>query len=293
MSKSATKTLHTFGCSVTQGFALPDVVKPILNEEGQPLTPQQVKDLGVHWSDIHICEPSKYAWPNILANKLGIPVRNYARRGACFQQIARQCAVAAKDIQPEDIVIVMWTYLSRLSLQWPARTAVPFCNIADPNWGYRTVKLGYNKFFGLERSNKNNDEADEHIRKYIHNSTEKAYLDPMGIYNRYYNSLVLQQMTHGFLTATGASVIHLSIEIQPLKEQLEEARQNLYDTLKTPYKIPHPDEWYSIAVDYNCCPVILDPRIPPAENDMPPSVKHHSNFAEYVHKRYFQDEARA
>ena len=30
-------TLHTFGCSITQGFALPDVVKPALDDKGKPL----------------------------------------------------------------------------------------------------------------------------------------------------------------------------------------------------------------------------------------------------------------
>ena len=75
-------TLHTFGCSLTQGFALPDVVKPISQEEltnlGRPF----------HWTDVHLYEPSKYAWPQVLADQLNIPVINHARRGACFQQIA-------------------------------------------------------------------------------------------------------------------------------------------------------------------------------------------------------------
>ena len=144
-----TQKLHTFGCSITQGFALPDVVKPILDSKGNPLPDRQVKnriDSGeIAWTDIHLYEPSKHAWPQVLANKLGVPVINHARRGACFKQIARQCAVGAKDIQPNDTVIVMWTYLSRLSLQWPSRTSVPFCNIADSNWGWKTVILGFNK----------------------------------------------------------------------------------------------------------------------------------------------------
>ena len=31
-------TLHTFGCSITQGYALPDVVQPILDENSKELT---------------------------------------------------------------------------------------------------------------------------------------------------------------------------------------------------------------------------------------------------------------
>ena len=285
-------TLHTFGCSITQGFALPDVVQPLLNSEGKPLTPEEIEvlDKKFNWEDVHVYKPSDYAWPAVLAGKLGIPVQNYARRGACFQQIARQCAVEAKNIQPCDIVIVMWTYLSRLSLQWPARTTVPFCNIVDPSkYGFRTMILGFNKFFGLSYSDKSTDIADQQIYRYIHTSTENTYLDPMGIYNRYYNNLVLQQMTHGFLTATGARVIHLSVEPESCVRQLEIARHDLDDSLKDPYTIPHPDEWYSITVDHESCQVIHDPSIPPAPNDMHPSVLHHSNFAEHVYLRYFQD----
>lgn len=274
-------TLHTFGCSITQGFALPDVV--------QPLTDQQVQDLGrpIHWTDFHLYKPSDYAWPAVLANKLSIPVVNYARRGACFQQISRQCAVSALDIQPSDIVIVMWTYLSRLSFQWPARTSVPLCNIIEP-LGRSTILPGFNKLFGLSPSAKSTDATDKRIHDYIHESTKLA-LDPIGVFNQYYNSLVLQQMTHGFLLATGARVIHLSVEPQSTLDQLEQARQLLDPSLKQPYNIPNPTEWYTIDVDHSSCLVIHDPSIPPAENDMHPSVTHHKNFAEHVYKRYFQE----
>lgn len=283
-------TLHTFGCSITQGFALPDVVKPLLNEQGQPLTDDEVRALGdqFNWNDVHVYAPSDYAWPSVLANKLGISVQNYARRGACFKQIARQCATEAKNIQSDDTVIVMWTYLSRLSLQWPARTSVPFCNIVDPDRGWRTRILPkFNKFFGLSPSDKSNNEADAHIHNYIQGSAH-TYLSPLGVYDRYYNSMVLQQMTDGFLRATGARVIHLSVESESVTQQLEQARAELDESLKGPYSIPHPDEWYSVDVDYSCCPVIFNPEIPPAENDMHPSVTHHRNFAEYVHAGYFE-----
>ena len=281
-------TLHTFGCSITQGYALPDVVNPILGDDGMPLDDKEIEQRGIKidWNKIHLYQPSQYAWPQKLADQLGIKVINHARRGACFQQIARQCAVGVKDIKPDDIVIVMWTYLSRLSLQWPARTSVPFCNVVDPDWGWKTVLLGFNKLFGLE-SNGDNKTEDEKIQTYIENSTKNTYLDPMGIYNRYYNNLILQQMTDGFLRSTGARVINLSVEREPVKQQLEQARKDLYSTLGKNYNIPHPDNWYKVLVDYESCLVLLDPRIPPAENDMHPSVTHHRNFAEHIHKKYF------
>lgn len=283
-------TLHTFGCSITQGFALPDVVKPMVNDQGQPLTVEQIKLLGssFHWEDIHLYQPSQHAWPSVLAQMLDQPVVNHARRGACFQQIARQCAAAQGTIQPQDTVIVMWTYLSRLSLQWPAKTSVPFCNIVDTNQTWRTRILpGFNKFFGLSRSNQGTQQKDAVIHNYIHLAA-RAHTDPMGAYDRYHNSLVLQTMTDGFLRATGARVIHLSVEPESYIDQLEQARQQLDPSLREPWVIPNPRDWYRISVDHDLCRVIHDPSIPPAENDMHPSVRHHSNFAASVYQQYFQ-----
>jgi hypothetical protein len=281
-------TLHTFGCSITQGFALPDVVKPAVDKNGKLLTDEQIKEQGIHWSDIHLYKPSQHAWPQVLGDHLGMNVNNYARRGACFQQIARQCAVGVKDIKPDDTVIVMWTYLSRLSLQWPARTSVPFANIVEPKSGWQTVILGFNKFFGLERSTKTEltGDIDLEIQKYIEGYA-RDQIDPKGTYNRYYNNLVLQQMTDGFLRSTGARVIHLSVETQSVLTQIEIARKDLGSSLRDPYNIPNPNDWYTLDVDYNTCMSLHDESIPKAENDMHPSVTHHLNFAADVYEKYF------
>ena len=270
------------GCSITQGFALPDVVRSF--------TPDQLQSLGrpFYWTDAHLYQPSKHAWPQLLGNQLNCPVINHARRGACIQQIARQCAVAQKTIQPQDVVIVMWTYLSRLSLQWPARTCVPLCNMVDPlGFNWRTVIKGFNRFFGLDPSEHSSNEQDTVIQQYIHNSTRYTYLNPMGMYDSYYNRMVLMCMTDGFLRATGARVIHLSVEPEPYTQQLEAVRLQLDDTLKNHSAIPNPTEWYHIAVDHHSSRVIHDPTIPPAPNDMHPSVQHHANFADHLYQQYF------
>lgn len=282
-------TLHTFGCSITQGFALPDVVKPVLDDRGLPLSDDEVQRRGIHWSEIHLYQPSQQAWPRVLGDLLGVAVENHARRGSCFQQIARQAVVAAPTITANDTVIVMWTYLSRLSLQWPARTSVPFANIADRNWGWRTKFFGFNRFFGLEHSKDSDSDEDQKIQQYIESSTKNTYLDPMGTYNRYYNSLVLQHTVDGLLRSTGARVLHFSVEMEPVLNQLETARSQLPPSLRDPYKIPDPKSWYSLDVDYRSCYRLLDPQIPPAENDTHPSVTHHRNFAQHVYDRYFND----
>ena len=276
----------TFGCSITQGFALPDVVNTIRDDQGRALTDDEIRDQGILWSDIHRYEPSKYAWPQVLGDRLGLAVTNHARRGACFQQIARQVAVARNTIEPEDTVIVMWTYFSRISLQWPRRTAVPFCTITDSNWGWQSLRLGFNKFFGLEQIKTKDHSEEETIQKFIKNWAEQQ-LDPMAEYNRYYNNLVLQIMTAEALKSTGARVIHLSVEAEPVLQQLEKTQRDLYQSLGEQYTIPDPKDWYTLTVDYDCAPTLLDPTIPLAENDMHPSVTHHRNFAEELARRYF------
>jgi len=266
-------TLHTFGCSITQGHALPDVIRP-------DLTDLEIAALGrpVHWSDSHILAPSGYAWPAVVAAELGIPVVNHARRGACFQQIARQCAVAAGSIQAGDLVIVMWTYLSRVSLQWPARTSVPLTHLVDTGFWHTYVKPGFNKLFGLSVSDRSNKDMDERIYTYIHNSSRYTF-DPLGIYDRYHNCLVLQTMCDGFLQARGAEVIHLSVEPQPYLTQLEVARSELDPSLQSPWVIPDPASWYNLDVDHHSCRIIHDPSLPTAGSDHHPSVAHHRNFA--------------
>ena len=280
-------TLHTFGCSITQGFALPDVVKPVCDSQGQPLTNEQIQQQGlvVRWEDIHLYAASQLAWPQLLGDQLGISVNNHARRGACFQQIARQCAAAS--IQSDDIVVVMWTYLSRISFQWPARTSVPLANIVDTGTWRTKILPQFNRFFGLSDSDATTTIADQRIYEYIQRSAAQTYLDPMGIYDQYYRNLVLQTMTAGFLAHTGARVIHLSVEPESYIAQLESARHQLDPSLREPYRIPDPADWYDVDVDHDLCRVIHDPMIPPADNDMHPSVEHHHQFAEAVLQKYF------
>jgi len=281
-------TLHTFGCSITQGFALPDVVRPPLTAEEE-----SALDRPSHWSDEHILKPSKHAWPAVLGDLLSMPVVNHARRGSCFQQIARQCAVAADEIQSDDLVIVMWTYLGRISMQWPARTSVPLHHYIDAKKSWSTCMWpGFNKLFGLSPSKASAigsnivSPVDDQLYTYIHESTQYAF-NPLGIYDRFHNYLLLQIMTDGFLKSKGARVMHLSVEAEPYLEQLESAARNLDPSLQEPWEIPNPRDWYEIAVDHNSCEVILDPSIPPAENDMHPSVTHHKNFANHIYQEYF------
>jgi len=281
-------TLHTFGCSITQGHALPDIVNTLRHPNGEPLTAGEVDAMGDRaWEQIHRYEPSDWAWPSVLAAMLDMKCVNHARRGACFNQIARQVAVNYRSIQPTDTVIVMWTYLSRISLQWPARTTVPFCTIVDTNFAMKTVTAGFNKLFGLSSSRETGRDS-EH-QDWIERSVKTVYTDPRDTWDRYYNSLVQQITVDGLLRSTGARVIHTSVETETVLDQLDEATEALEHSLRTEYKIPNPHDWYTLDIDYKGAHVIHDPRIPPAENDMHPSIAHHARYAEYIRDRYFKN----
>lgn len=313
------QTLHTFGCSVTQGMALPDVVKPLSDQALATLRRNPV------WADVHVLAPSAYAWPSKLAALLGTAVRNHAMRGACWQQIARQCAVAASSIQPGDTVVVMWTFFSRFSLQWPSMISNPinaqvFSHNSIPNDEltqkildlklapgpaptYETItykhKDAIKQFINIEQFiNRNTglDGADDpahekykSLQKWIQHASKTVYTDPKHLYDRYYNNLVLQQMTHGFLRSTGARVIHLSVETESARSQLETARRDLEKNLQSPQHIPHINDWYTVPVDHICCYAIWNENIPLAGDHTHPSEQHHENFAEEVYTCYFQD----
>ena len=284
------RKLHTFGCSITQGHALPDIVNPVLDEHtGQPLGDDELESQGISWEDIHLYQASDLAWPQLVAAELGVPVHNHARRGACFNQIARQVAEHGNTIQRGDAVIVMWTYMSRLSIQWPQRTSVPLATVAEPSWGYISRILpGFNRLFGI--SNLRDDQELEDTQAWVRDSVERVHLDPRGVYDRYYRNLTLQIMTDGYLRATGARVIHLSVEAESALAQLERAQRDLDDELGARYtKIPDPRDWYKLDIDYNCAPVIFHPEIPLAPNDMHPSEHHHILFANYVYDTYFRE----
>jgi len=75
--------LITFGCSHTFGQALPDV-----------------------WNNIR-SGPSKYAWPQLLADKLNIECVNLGIPGASNKQIWFR--IVKIKFEPNDIVIILWS----------------------------------------------------------------------------------------------------------------------------------------------------------------------------------------
>jgi len=85
------KRLVAFGCSHTYGEGLPDCIPPV---EFNKMTP-----------------PSKFAWPEILANKLSVECWNKSKCGISNKNISE--IVLDTPLQKDDIVVILWTSILR------------------------------------------------------------------------------------------------------------------------------------------------------------------------------------
>jgi len=56
-------------------------------------------------------EPSKYAWPQVLASKLNVPLKNLAKPGHGNDFIINQ--FLSNDLHKTDIVIILWSFYTR------------------------------------------------------------------------------------------------------------------------------------------------------------------------------------
>ena len=84
--------LVAFGCSYTRGTALDDVWD---FEKNCSIFPQ----------------PSKYAWPQLIANELGLECINLGKGG--YSNKAIWHTIINFDFKPSDIVFVHWSFLDR------------------------------------------------------------------------------------------------------------------------------------------------------------------------------------
>ena len=82
--------LFAFGCSNTQGQALPDTV----TKAGK-----------------QIDGPSKYAWPQLLGEKLNLSVANLGQGAASNKYICKR--MLDTNLRSDDTVVFMWSYFAR------------------------------------------------------------------------------------------------------------------------------------------------------------------------------------
>lgn len=87
--------LVAFGCSLTYGSALPDT--------------WDHKTESVIWNE----NPSKYAWPNKLAELYSVECVNLSKTGASNKQICQTVIDNFKSINEDDLVFIQWSYTNR------------------------------------------------------------------------------------------------------------------------------------------------------------------------------------
>ncbi len=90
------KTLFAFGCSNTYGEALPDCWDHNKKRAG----------------DV----PSKFAWPQILGDKLELNTINLSKPGISNKEIAKNIFDNLHTFNKDDVIIVLWSYVSRWCL---------------------------------------------------------------------------------------------------------------------------------------------------------------------------------
>ena len=84
------KKLVSFGCSFTYGHGLQDCV----TSGGRPGE-----------------QPSQFAWPSMLANRLGMTIDNKAGPGCSNLEILLR--VIKYQFDPSDTVVIMWSFIER------------------------------------------------------------------------------------------------------------------------------------------------------------------------------------
>ena len=158
-----------FGCSNTWGEGLPDTWNA--GDEGR-------------WRG----QPSKFAWPQILADKMNLECVNIGEGGVSNKYIAN--LIAETEFQQDDIVVVLWTYFSRScvfaedgSVRRLMSQDISNNNISknDRKWN----KIYYNKFYTDQDAIKDG---------YFRANFAKLYLDSIGIKNYHYTCFEQQSI---------------------------------------------------------------------------------------------------
>jgi len=116
--------LIAFGCSNTFGQALPDIWKiPNLNRDTY--------------------SSSKYAWPQILADKLNLECINYAKTGASNKEIWN--IILNVNLHKTDIIVILWTYPhGRHAII--TKNGVEFLQVLSPNPRFKKKNDAYFKY---------------------------------------------------------------------------------------------------------------------------------------------------
>ena len=161
------KRLVAFGCSHTYGEGLPDCIPPVELNKMPPT--------------------SKFAWPEILANKLSVECLNKSKCGISNKNISE--IVLDAPLQKDDIVVILWTSILRTCFFTsndpikviPAYASKEFINIHKTREHLEAHKFNlkyYREFYFQENLEHESLQVIDHT---------KRYLDDKGIKNYHFN----------------------------------------------------------------------------------------------------------
>jgi len=125
-------------------------------------------------------QPSKFAWPQLLADKMNLECVNMGEGGVSNKYIAN--LIAETEFQQDDIVVVLWTFFSR-SCFFQDDGSVRRIMVQDisnkimPRDRRKWNKIYYDKFY---------TDQDAIQDSYFRVNFAKLYLDSIGIKNHHY-----------------------------------------------------------------------------------------------------------
>jgi len=197
--------LVTFGCSYTFGLGLPDV---------HPLV--SIKDTA----------PSKFAWPNLLASKLGYDCINNSVPGSGNLEILLK--VFQTEYQPDDVVIVGWSHFTRYDFYKIVSKNYDGARIYEKDKNFKKVVLE-SKFSEI------NYQLNSFVKNWLCISHANLFLTTMGIKNYFYLN------TTGWEAENKPEYIPVdgNLNIYPEDYTIDQALDNAHAGLKSQELLAH------------------------------------------------------
>jgi hypothetical protein len=180
--------LIAFGCSITYGHGLQDCIKD-----------------QYHPGDY----PSKYAWPQLLSDKLNLECINCSSPGASNKEIAYR--IQNFKFDRNDLVFVLWSYLERFCIVEEDKTITPLGPWFDEKKSKVYFKHLHNNYDSL-------------IDFYTRANWAKLYLDKINIKN-YHLTLLFKKIA---VMPNWNHVDFLPIDIERIRSKYPKAQDNAH-----------------------------------------------------------------
>lgn len=159
--------LITFGCSNTYGQGLPDCYDPEIPWRQGP-------------------NPSKYAWPQLLADSLDWQLVNLGMPGVSNKYIER--VVLNQEYKENDVVVILWTYSARSHLYFDDGTSL---RLLPSDLEYSPYTKNYSCYFDQKITKfyykRMHSDFDSWLDFFTRLNNVRDYLDWKGVKNYHFS----------------------------------------------------------------------------------------------------------